>query len=224
MAELAKIVGITQSAISGMEANKIKPSSATLIKLAQNTDINPTWLLTGEGPMTVVKAKGAATATAGAEATAVVRTVELHEEPIAKQFPPGEPAPEAALEMEVHALAGAGDTRDWLQPEPISSIIVPRDFVKPTVFALLIQGDSMAPTLLDGAIVGVDEAEKDIISGKVYAVRLRDLGVAIKRLFIEYGRVVAKSDNPVYARFEIPRDELEQGAIIGRVVWVVERL
>jgi len=49
--ELADITGISRATVSEIEHGKIKPRSETTEKLFAKTDINPTWLLTGEGPM-----------------------------------------------------------------------------------------------------------------------------------------------------------------------------
>ena len=47
--ELSKIINISQSALSEIENENTRPSSDTIISLVTNTDINPYWLLKGEG-------------------------------------------------------------------------------------------------------------------------------------------------------------------------------
>ncbi len=47
--ELSKIINISQSALSEIENENTKPSSDTIISFVKNTDINPYWLLKGEG-------------------------------------------------------------------------------------------------------------------------------------------------------------------------------
>jgi transcriptional regulator with XRE-family HTH domain len=49
--ELANIIGFSQGGLSDIENEKADPSTQTLLKLVQNTDINLAWLLTGKGPM-----------------------------------------------------------------------------------------------------------------------------------------------------------------------------
>jgi len=46
--ELAKICGISQGSLSGLENGKSYPSAETIINLIRHTDINIEWLLTGE--------------------------------------------------------------------------------------------------------------------------------------------------------------------------------
>lgn len=49
--DFAKVIGISAGSLSDIENEKTNPSSDTLSSLVRNTEINPTWLLTGEGPM-----------------------------------------------------------------------------------------------------------------------------------------------------------------------------
>jgi transcriptional regulator with XRE-family HTH domain len=49
--DFAKIIGISAGSLSDIENEKTNPSSDTLSSMVRNTEINPTWLLTGEGPM-----------------------------------------------------------------------------------------------------------------------------------------------------------------------------
>lgn len=49
--ELAIIIGYSQGGLSDIENEKTEPSTQTLLKLVQNTDINLAWLFTGDGPM-----------------------------------------------------------------------------------------------------------------------------------------------------------------------------
>lgn len=47
--DFSSLIGISQGALSGLENEKSKPSADTLSSIVQHTDINPVWLLTGEG-------------------------------------------------------------------------------------------------------------------------------------------------------------------------------
>jgi len=47
--ELADIIGVSQGTLSDIENGKTRPSADTIAALVRNTDINPSWLLTGEG-------------------------------------------------------------------------------------------------------------------------------------------------------------------------------
>ena len=49
--ELAGIINISQGSLSDIENENTKPAADTIISIVKNTDINPYWLLTGEGEM-----------------------------------------------------------------------------------------------------------------------------------------------------------------------------
>lgn len=50
LVQFAKIIGISHGSLSDIERGKTSPSAETLSSLVRHTDINPTWLLIGEGP------------------------------------------------------------------------------------------------------------------------------------------------------------------------------
>jgi transcriptional regulator with XRE-family HTH domain len=49
---LAEIIRISQGSLSDLENDKTTPKSSTIESIIRNTDINPVWLMTGEGEMT----------------------------------------------------------------------------------------------------------------------------------------------------------------------------
>ena len=49
--DLAKLIGISPWSLSDIENEKTKPSADTLASIVRHTDINPTWLFIGDGPM-----------------------------------------------------------------------------------------------------------------------------------------------------------------------------
>lgn len=55
--QLAEILKVAPGRISDYERDKISPSIDTIEKIIEHTDINRSWLLTGEGPMIVEEKK-----------------------------------------------------------------------------------------------------------------------------------------------------------------------
>lgn len=84
------------------------------------------------------------------------------------------------------------------------------------------KGESMWPTISEGAILLVNSAYSRIESGKVYAL-LHDDEVRVKRLFIGFsGDCRITSDNPnktLYPDETISPEALAGLKIVGRVVW-----
>ena len=76
----------------------------------------------------------------------------------------------------------------------------------------------------DGAIVGVDRKDRQIISGEIYAVWLPYEGAVIRRLFMGIDRVEMKSENPIFPTLLIPLIEMDEHFIRGRVKWIIQKI
>lgn len=81
-------------------------------------------------------------------------------------------------------------------------------------------GDSMEPTIPNGALILLDLSIKDVANGHIYAIR-RDDELLVKRIQIRLdGTVVLIPDNPLYEREEVAPEVAAQLHIVGRVVWI----
>lgn len=81
-----------------------------------------------------------------------------------------------------------------------------------------VAGHSMSPILENGDTVMVDQSQNEVISGHVYAVGIEDT-VVVKRIEIEPGVMVLKSENPDYGRHSVPLHDEANVRVIGRVIW-----
>ncbi len=90
---------------------------------------------------------------------------------------------------------------------------------------LTAQGDSMHPTIPDGALMLVDRRENQPIrSGYIYVIVL-DGEVLVKRLSRNTDKTIDLiSDNPLYPVKNIPQTEFDGLFIAGRVFWVGRKL
>lgn len=172
---------------------------ALIVEYCENENINLSWLLTEQTTTMYMDADGKMVSTTPAK----------------------EPEEENFVGIDVYALAGAGGAKDLVGPTPVETIVVPKEYVKPSIVAVKVKGEGMEPTLYDGAVVGVDKEDRQIISGKVYAVWLEYEGAVIKRLYVEPDRIVLKSDNPQFPASYI-KDRTRDDFILGRVRWVVQ--
>ncbi len=127
----------------------------------------------------------------------------------------------------VYAVAGAGPAWEAEQAEPIFHIAVPKQYLRPHIMPLFIKGASMEPTILDNAVVGVNREQREVVQGKIYAVRLPYEGIVVKRLYLDHenARFILKSDNKKDIN-EFPDIHLpfESGDafIYGQVSWVLQ--
>jgi phage repressor protein C with HTH and peptisase S24 domain len=80
-------------------------------------------------------------------------------------------------------------------------------------------GDSMEPTITDGATLLVNQAENTVQDGKVFVIRFGS-EIRVKRLYLRPdGGMTIQSDNPSFPDVDVTPDQMEHVAIIGRVVW-----
>lgn len=130
----------------------------------------------------------------------------------------------AGLEpVPVYTVAGAGPAWELEAAEPIFTIVAPPSFAKESDFALSIDGESMYPTIKNGAVVGVQRGTR-FRQGEIFAVRIPYEGLTVKRVDIDHdsGEYVLKSDNTDKAKYGDVRINIESAPhlLVGRVVWV----
>lgn len=93
------------------------------------------------------------------------------------------------------------------------------------VFLMLVDGDSMYPTLKNGAMIMVNKHFNGLSDG-VYVMR-HEQNLLVKRLqMLPNGIIKVKSDNNLYEPWEINKENLDGTdiEIIGRVVWSGQRM
>ena len=128
------------------------------------------------------------------------------------------------VEVEVLTLAGLGDLYDLQNYEPIEIARLAKDLVInvgcKTRRAVRCEGDSMYPTILTGALVGIDFNDREPGDNGIFLLHFRDLGLTIKRLRFKTDGYLIVADNPTIEDEFIPKDRLEEGLVVGRVRWI----
>jgi len=189
--ELASILRINRSAIT-QARNKDSIPAKWLLKLYRQYGLNPDWLETGEG-RTFLK-----------QADAVES--EFKNIPKVKaRLCAGGGSFEVGSEIEGYYAF----RKEWLGSKGSSDKMVLMD----------IFGNSMQPELRDGDTVLVDESQKNILSGAMYAVGVEDT-IMVKRVEKHPNRLALLSDNRDYSPIYLQFEELNSIRIIGKVIWV----
>jgi len=80
-------------------------------------------------------------------------------------------------------------------------------------------GDSMEPELKDGDTVLIDESQKNVIAGAVYALGVDDT-IMVKRVEKHPHKLVLLSTNRDYSPVYLQNDDLNNVRVIGKVIWV----
>ena len=133
--------------------------------------------------------------------------------------PPGD-----YITMPVRALGGAGDPCDLQSLEPVRYISVHKDYDGPHIQVVEVRGRSMEPSIMNGAMVGVDVSDKHIESGELYACYIPHEGIVVKRIIMSPETVTIHSDNKNHGDQVVMIDRINWDTFIcGRVRWVLQK-
>jgi phage repressor protein C with HTH and peptisase S24 domain len=132
------------------------------------------------------------------------------------------------VRVDIFHAAGAGSPVSLIEGEPIEELWLRKDLFTNGIVVVKVRGWSMAPTIMDGAFVGVDVNDRRVVSGELYAVWVNGEGALIKRLTVEPGdRVHIISDNTDTKRYPTwvrSFKELDEHFVQGRVKWVLQKV
>ena len=88
-----------------------------------------------------------------------------------------------------------------------------------------VRGINMSPFILEGAYVGVDTIDTDIVSGRVYAVFAPNEGVVLYRIFMNTNQDgwVLSSEASSFSEIHLAHSQMTK-RMIGRVKWVLQEI
>jgi phage repressor protein C with HTH and peptisase S24 domain len=195
LTELADILKVNRSSITQARKKDSVPAN-WLLELFRRYGLNPDWLEGGNGP----------------------HFLKPDDDSDTVFFP--------VPKVQARLCAGAGsfevDSRiegyysfqkKWLQFKGAAERMVLMD-----VF-----GNSMTPEIKDGDTVLIDQSQKDIFAGTIYAVGIEDT-IMVKRLEKHPHKLVLLSDNKEYAPIFLTDEESGSVRIIGKVLWICREL
>jgi phage repressor protein C with HTH and peptisase S24 domain len=197
--KLARLSGLSTSMIKKYVEGTSDPSRTNLIALADAAGVNIEWLSTGKGAMT----------RDAAEAGRQVPESEFVFVPMmqGKISAGGGLIPDNNIQMTV------AFRKDWIR----------RKGDHRNMSMICVQGESMAPTLMDGDMVLVDHNVKAVsASGGIYAITFGD-EIMVKRVEVLYpsGQWKIRSDNPGYDAVAV---EPARVIVNGKVIWYARSL
>lgn len=221
--ELANILGRSQGFIGNIESGSSGLSRDMIARMAERTNINIMWLLTGEGPVNaLVEDKGFSGRLPETHISPVDPTL-----PARGDFAVGKETYSLVKKFEVNVSAGPGlypveeDTQDNIA---ISDTWLLKNRINGDLCGLVrVSGDSMAPTIPNGSLALVHMPEMYLEQEGIYAFS-RDGKAYIKRLSpirIPDGNqlvaIVITSDNPAYPQETVTGEEINNIRVVGRV-------
>lgn len=181
---LAITCGIDPSNLMKMLKNEQNISKKSIDKIIANTDINPGWLLTGEGEMLRSESES------DEIALAAVHTVPL-------------------VPVEVFAGPIQRYIVDGVREKDCRKVVTP---VSGAELAIPVSGDSMSPDIPDGStlfLARINDAAF-IPWGNVMVLDTEN-GAVVKRIYPSknsHDAVEARSINPEYPPFDVPKESI----------------
>lgn len=213
--ELATVLDIRQSSISDAKRRNSIPADWCM-KLFERFGLNPDWIKKGTGPMYLRTETGYAPVDATEPLAAREDTV-LFNDPDAK----------SALVNVYSMQPCTNNPHPGKEPatfKVVGKLNIPLSLTGKAIKTFLLDTTGMEPLLRKGAHIGVDTHQKQVVSGELYAVTLPYEGVGIRRIFPNGADNLAllRTENPGHPEMALPLEKLD-GAILGRVVWVINR-
>ncbi|MCC2624908.1 MAG: hypothetical protein K0R14_781 [Burkholderiales bacterium] len=96
---------------------------------------------------------------------------------------------------------------------------------KENLISLVVESNSMQYTINEGSIAIVDMSQKEVIDNKIYAFTTnKQQIIQVKRLRTGTDSVILQPDNKKFAEEKIPHNSKTKLEIIGRVLWVINKL
>ena len=208
--EFASGIGIGFRTLTRYERNDRLPDSSIIVNIAHMGNVTTDWLLTGEGEMPV---KGLPPSNA---------EIQPQTEHVADCY--------AYLPLyDMSASAGGGFCatdqeevktllafkKDWIHNE---LLVNPEE-----LFLVHVEGESMTPVLNPGDVILGKKQNGAPVKDGIHVVRLDDV-ILVKRVQrLPGGKIKISSDNKAYEPYTLDLAEIDNFAVIGRVVWAGRR-
>ncbi len=223
--DFADKLNTTQGNLSKMEANKIDLSTKIIETIMQNWNINPSWLITGNGDMLI---KDTNNHTHLTEDEFDIPTY------LRRQVTDDEQSSQIIIESDtiilphytnVSAAAGSGELvydETSVKQVRISSSIINIQHSN-NICIINATGHSMQPMINDGDLLIVDLNHKDYLDEGIYVVRL-DNSLLVKHLQKIPNGMCLISENPKFQPIILTTDNFNENSasIIGKVLSVIK--
>jgi SOS-response transcriptional repressor LexA len=118
----------------------------------------------------------------------------------------------------VYDFAGAGPEFSLDSLESFTRLPVLEQYYRKGLFSVQVFGNSMEPTIRDGAFVGVMPYE-ELVEGAIYLIWRPYFGKLVKRVISGNDELILRSDNPKYEDIHLQYEGHDK-VIIGRVKWI----
>jgi len=208
----AKRLGISQAHLAKVENGKNNFSRKVINRVANEFGVSIAWLETGEGKAPFVQKKGLGGEDQGSSSIQRSGELDYFLIPPYPQQSGEEKIVEGDLYVKIMPLKSWVRNALQIDPDHLSM--------------LLMEGESMSPTLNPGDILVVDQSRgKESLEEGIYLITLNGSGPLLKRLQpLLQGKIKIISDNPRYESITVSLEESAEIKILGRIIWQTRRV
>ena len=207
--EVAQLLGRSQSRISAFEKGESMPDIETLMRFCELYSVDVNMLLSHEYSNIPAEREPQKSASPADSKHAGVDIV---------------------LIPMVEAVLSAGHGSFETSAESERKYAFRSDFLRrkgnvAEMVLMRVDGDSMEPRICSGDVVLIDQSQRNLRPGQIYAVGVEDM-VYLKLANATPGRLILSSINDAYPPLEVDtRGDLEESVrIVGRCVWSCREL
>lgn len=198
----AEKIGTNYTTLKRWRMNEAEPSLSTLIRIAETANVSLDWLMKGLETESPSNMPLTAREQAGLEDDYV--------------YIP-------AYDLEVSAGHGSEcftDAQPYKHLAFRQRWVTARGLQADALAALFTRGDSMTPTIPDGAAVIIDQSRSQALDGKVYVIRIDDRHYVKRTQWLIGGGLRLISDNKLYDPLDITKADMAANnvQICGQVI------
>ena len=194
--ELARVLQINRSAVTQARKKGSVPDR-WLLQLYRKFGLNPEWLESGDGRAFLRKSRNES-------------VVEFKQIPkVTARLCAGDGSFESDADVQCYYAF----QKDWLRQKGNLDSMVLFD----------IFGNSMEPEIRNGDTVLIDQSQKAILAGAMYAVGIEDT-IMVKRIEKRPNKLVLLSNHKDYLPVMLTREEASAVRIIGKVIWICREI
>ena len=194
---LAAKAGVVTRTLQRWEKGEQVPDGIAITRIARVTNVQPVWLLTGEGDMFAPAGRPENVYPLAASPRKKMRLAEL---PLVSSVP-------------------AGKVATMFHPDYVDHYVTVDDVKDPGAFALKVKGSSMAPRIEDGDIVVVSP-QSEARSGDICVVRVNDEDT-LKKVKFEGNYIHLIPLNPEFEPVTVKKKDIN---FVWKVVKLIKEL
>lgn len=199
---IAQMCGLSDGVMRKYLFGESTPNVERLVAIADALGVTVEWLATGRGPKSFSDQSYSYSDSITTESANDYSYINLYDAEVSMGT--------GAWNDDERVIYPLAFRKDWLLQQGINPQYCA---------AIVARGDSMEETIKDGATLLVNLNDNTIGRDGVYVIRF-DGHLLAKRLQRSFdGSVIIKSDNPAYSQITVPKDQVTELHIVGRVVW-----